>query len=125
MSGTNPLPSLGGDWDLGGARLGPGNFFLKIYFYYFVYYYYFYFYFYLLFLFFIFIIYFKGGYTERRDREEYDALPKRAQRPMLCGSNVRSLFLVSHVGAGSQSFGRSSTVSLGTAGSCKGAGLLG
>ena len=65
-------------------------------------------------LFFLFkdLFYFnwKGGYTERRNREEdlpsHDSLPKWAQLRMLCQceAKARSLFQVSHMGAGSQSF---------------------
>ena len=68
-------------------------------------------------LFLLFFFYWKGGYTERRDREEDlpsdDSFPKWAQWPMLCRSKARRLFRVSHAGAGSQSFGPSLTAFLG------------
>ena len=52
-------------------------------------------------------------YREERGREEElpsdDSLPRRPPRLELSQSEARSLFRVSHVGAGSQSLGPSST----------------
>ena len=60
----------------------------------------------------LFYFYWKGGYTERRDREEDDRtersddlLPRPPQRLELSQSEARSLFRVSHAGTGSQNFG--------------------
>ena len=57
--------------------------------------------------------YWKGSYTDRRDREEDlpsdDSLPKWPQRLELSQSETRSLFWVSHAGARSQGFAPSST----------------
>ena len=62
---------------------------------------------------FLLFLYWKGGYTERRDREEDlpsdGSLPKRLQQLELSQSEARSFFQVSHVGAGSQVFGLTMT----------------
>ena len=50
--------------------------------------------------------YWKGGYTERRDREEDLMIHSPSERngSILCRSEARSLFRVSHAGAGGCSF---------------------
>ena len=69
------------------------NFFLKIYFYYF----------------FIGKADIQRGETERKIFRPMIHSPSEHNGPILCRSEARSLFRVSHVGAGSQSFGLSST----------------
>ena len=49
------------------------------------------------------------GETERKIFRPMIHSPSERNGPMLCQSEARRLFRVSHVGAGAQSFGRSST----------------
>ena len=69
------------------------SFFLKIYFYYF----------------FIGKADIQRGETERKIFHPMIHSPSERKGPILCRSEARSLFRVSHAGAGSQSFGPSST----------------
>ena len=73
-----------------------------------------------------FYFYWKDRYTERKIFRPMIHYPSERNGTMLCQSEARSLFQVSHAGAGSQSFGPSSTALPGPkAGSWKGSGAAG
>ena len=85
------------------------------------------------FIFFLFFYYFfigkadiQRGDTERKIFRPMIHSPSERNGPILCQSEARSLFRVCHVGAGSQSFGRSLTAFPGyRQGAGREAGLLG